>query len=81
MDVLKTSNLQEINHLLYRSRMPFVEHFQFFLELSNCQTWILAIWRKKVTDAGNLAKKVTDAGNLAIFKTPISYCQYVKFSL
>ncbi len=47
--------------------MQFVEFFQFFLELSNCRIWILAIWRKKVTNAGNLAKKVTNAGNLAIF--------------
>ena len=51
--------------IVQKSRMQFVDFFQFFLELSNCRIWILAIWRKKVTDAGNLAKKVTDAGNLA----------------
>ncbi len=36
--------------------MQFVDIFQFFLELSNCRIWILAIWRKKVSDTGNLAK-------------------------
>ena len=47
--------------------MQFVDFFQFFLELSNCRIWILAIWRKKVSETGNLAKKVSDTGNLANF--------------
>ncbi len=45
------------------SRMQFVEIFQFFLELSNCRIWILAICRKKVSDTGNLANyfRITSA--------------------
>ncbi len=35
--------------------MQFVKFCQFFFEQSNHRIWMLAIWQKKVTDAGNLA--------------------------
>ncbi len=53
-----------------RSRMQFVDFFQFFLELSNCRIWILAVWQKKVAGTGNLAN----------FFIHMSFWQSVEFS-
>ena len=61
------------------SHMQFVEFLQFFLELSNCRIWILAIWRKKVTCAGILAMSLFTSAPGSLSNL-FSHCQSVKFS-